>query len=93
MKVKIMILFLLGSISYTLSTYGYQEVDGIRVRRCCTDADSNWYNAGPDREWREENIAPDNFNVYQRSNDRPISFADLSDDPARFEQSVYTSPK
>ncbi len=65
------------------------------VRRCCTDASSNWYNAGPDRAWREENISPDNFSIYRRSDYRQTSFTDLSEQPgiSGFERSVYTSPK
>ena len=67
----------------------------VPIRRCCTDASSNWLNAGPDREWREQNIAPDNFSIYQRSEYRPVSFPDLSEQPqiSGFETSVYTSPK
>jgi hypothetical protein len=72
------------------------------VRPCCTDGQAYnngfgnyWFNAGPDRVWREENIAPDSFTIYRRSEDRPISFTDLAEQPAisGFERSVYTTPK
>ncbi len=71
------------------------DTDYIVVRRCCTDASSNWYSAGPDRAWREENITPESFTIYRRSENRPISFTDLAEQPqiSGFEQSVYTSPK
>lgn len=77
-----------------IDVYTYNN-DYVSVRRCCTDASSNWFGAGPDRAWREENIAPDNFSIYRRSEFRPVSFTDLSEQPqiSGFETSVYTSPK
>jgi hypothetical protein len=78
----------------SFSLYGAYE-SYYPIRRCCTDASSNWYSAGPDRVWREDNISPDTFSIYRRSEYRPVSFPDLSEQPAisGFERSVYTSPK
>lgn len=80
-----------------LAGTGFIYADNYQVRRCCTDAYSatNGYFAGPDRAWREENIAPDNFTIYRRSEYRPTSFTDLAEQPqiSGFERSVYTSPK
>lgn len=82
------------TVETNIDVYTYNN-DYVSVRRCCTDSSSNWFGAGPDREWREENIAPDNFSIYRRSDFRPISFTDLAEQPqiSGFETSVYTSPK
>ncbi len=95
MKRLLSLILLIGAYGFDCSAYQGYDQNLYPIRRCCTDASSNWYNAGPDRAWREENIGPDNFSIYRRSDFRPVSFTDLSEQPqiSGFETSVYTSPK